>query len=64
MIRVCSQCKRVMTAQLDEEQKDDRISHGICAQCLAILEDKLRETPNPLFPRRGKVLTTKTKENT
>lgn len=42
MITVCSRCKRVISETLQHDP-EEKISHGICARCLSILERKIRE---------------------
>ena len=42
MITVCSRCKQTI-AESFEEGSDKKVSHGICSQCLAILESEIRE---------------------
>lgn len=43
MIRVCSHCRRIIGSRPDKPDEEEKISHGICPQCLVILEGKLRE---------------------
>ncbi len=44
MITVCSRCKRVINQALQPEH-DEKVSHGICARCLAILEERIKKNP-------------------
>jgi hypothetical protein len=50
LITVCSCCKQTI-AESFEKGSDKKVSHGICSQCLAILESEIREgakaTDNP-----------------
>jgi len=39
---------------LHDKEKEQKISHGICSQCLAILEDKIRENNDNCIIDSGK----------
>lgn len=43
MITVCSRCKHRINETLDKGS-EKKVSHGICARCLAILENEIRES--------------------
>jgi hypothetical protein len=43
VITVCSRCKHRISETFDKGS-EKKISHGICARCLAILESELRES--------------------
>ena len=43
MITVCSRCKHRISETFDKGP-EKKVSHGICARCLAILERELRES--------------------
>ena len=43
MITVCSRCKQTI-AESFEKGSENKVSHGICSRCLAILESALQET--------------------
>ena len=43
MITVCSRCKQTI-AESFQKGSENKVSHGICSQCLAILESELQET--------------------
>ncbi|MEW6443303.1 MAG: hypothetical protein AB1640_20395 [bacterium] len=49
MITICAHCKRIIS---ETPSQDNKISHGICGQCLAKLERDIQESPrtssNPL----------------
>lgn len=42
MVTVCAHCKRVIS---ETAYQDNKISHGICGNCLAQLEVELLEGP-------------------
>ena len=42
VITVCSRCKHRISETFDKGS-EKKVSHGICARCLAILESELRE---------------------
>ena len=42
VITVCSRCKHRISETFDEGS-EKKVSHGICARCLAILESEIRE---------------------
>lgn len=42
MITVCSRCKHRISETFDKGS-EKKVSHGICARCLAILESEIRE---------------------
>lgn len=42
MITVCSRCKQTISETF-EEGPETKVSHGICARCLAVLEGKIRD---------------------
>ena len=43
MITVCSRCKHRISETFDKGS-EKKVSHGICARCLAILESEIRES--------------------
>jgi hypothetical protein len=43
VITVCSRCKRTIS-QTPGEGSEKKVSHGICAGCLVILENEIRES--------------------
>ena len=43
MITVCSRCKQTISETFGEGS-EKKVSHGICARCLAILESEIRES--------------------
>jgi hypothetical protein len=42
VITVCSRCKNRISETFDKGS-EKKVSHGICARCLAILESEIRE---------------------
>ena len=42
VITVCSRCKHTISETFDKGS-EKKVSHGICARCLAILESEIRE---------------------
>jgi hypothetical protein len=42
VITVCSRCKHRISETF-EKGSEKKVSHGICARCLAILENEIRE---------------------
>jgi hypothetical protein len=42
VITVCSRCKKTI-AESSEKGSEKKVSHGICSQCLTILEGEIRE---------------------
>lgn len=64
MITICSHCKRVISETLQKKDKEEKISHGICTQCLSVLEGKIRENQNCMISTpQGKSLSLKMKEH-
>ena len=43
VITVCSRCKHRISETFDKGS-EKKVSHGICARCLAILEGEIRES--------------------
>jgi hypothetical protein len=43
VITVCSRCKQTIGETFDKGS-EKKVSHGICARCLAILESEIRES--------------------
>jgi len=43
VITVCSRCKDTISETFDKGS-EKKVSHGICARCLAILESEIRES--------------------
>ena len=43
VITVCSRCKQRISETFDKGS-ENKVSHGICARCLAILESEIRES--------------------
>ncbi len=43
VITVCSRCKHRISETFDKGS-EKKVSHGICARCLAILEREIRES--------------------
>jgi len=43
VITVCSRCKHRISETF-EKGSEKKISHGICARCLTILESEIRES--------------------
>ena len=43
VITVCSRCKHTISETFDKGS-EKKVSHGICARCLAILESEIRES--------------------
>ena len=43
VITVCSRCKHTISETFDKGS-EKKVSHGICARCLAILEGEIRES--------------------
>jgi hypothetical protein len=43
VITVCSRCKQTISETFDKGP-EKKVSHGICAGCLAILESEIRES--------------------
>ena len=43
VITVCSRCKHRISETFDKGS-EKKVSHGICARCLAILESEIRES--------------------
>ena len=46
VITVCSRCKHTISETFDKGS-EKKVSHGICARCLAILEGEIREGAKP-----------------
>ena len=44
VITVCAHCKRVIS---ETAYRDNKVSHGICSKCLALLEQEVQESPRP-----------------
>ena len=43
VITVCSRCKQTISETVDKGS-EKKVSHGICAKCLTILESEIRES--------------------
>jgi hypothetical protein len=43
VITVCSRCKQKISETF-EKGSENKVSHGICPRCLAILESEIRES--------------------
>jgi len=55
VITICSHCKRVISKTMGGGRRpgvngEEQISHGICSNCLIVLENKIREKPEYAFP--------------
>jgi hypothetical protein len=44
VLTICSQCKRVIS---ESPPLDGKVSHGICQQCLEILERHIKHSKKP-----------------
>ncbi len=56
VITVCSRCKKTISKTFDEGS-EKKVSHGICAECLSILETEIRESTkeNENGPKSGSI---------
>ncbi len=53
MITVCSRCKRTIS-QTPVDGSEKKVSHGICTQCLVVLESEIRESSKAQDLRSGR----------